>query len=424
MLVVLGAALGTRRVLRYHNGWVDAACLWVVIVGEPGDAKSPALDKALQPVRIADADAHQTWLNEMKTWQGCQDDGQDCGDRPTREWLLVSDVTVEKLAMVLQDNPRGVLLHRDEFGAWIRSMNQYRGGKGADVPTFSSIWSGQPINVLRKTTEDAYVQRPFVSVLGGIQPDLLDELNSGKDDGFVDRLLLVYPRPVTRRWTNKMVDPATELAYVHLHRALLNLPPAEVPMTDDADAWYGRWSDRFYGWLGKLTGPTRGAAAKMPRYCGRLALILAHARALYDRPPDLPPDRVWQPTVVVTRQDVDHAITLVNYLTVEVRRASDRLVPKVGNLDRNVRAADRVAQQVAVWLQRHEGVATVRELHKAKVGGVRKAVDVMAAVRLLEEDGRVKVELIPAPVGGEANAAKASMKVTLLDCEGGECDEA
>ncbi len=141
-LVVLGAALGTRRVVQVKKDWIEAPCLWVAIVGRPGDAKSPALDQALFPVREAEAEAYLAYQRELKTWEDWDDGGGPRPDRPVRDRFAVSDVTVEKLALVLQENPRGVLLHRDEFGGWIRSMNLYRGGRGADVENFNSIWSG------------------------------------------------------------------------------------------------------------------------------------------------------------------------------------------------------------------------------------------------------------------------------------------
>jgi hypothetical protein len=405
MLVVLGAALGTRRVVQVKPGWTEAACLWVAVVGRPGEAKSPALDRALLPARTADAEAHQAWLDELATWKRCHaaEGEEECPDRPVRAQYLVSDVTIEKLALVLQENPRGVLLHRDEFGGWIHTMNVYRGGRGADVENFCSIWSGQPIDVLRKTSDDAYVRRPFVAVLGGIQPDRLDELTSGKDDGFIDRLLLVYPHPVVRRWSDVEVDETATLAYVGLHRTLLDLPPAGVPLSNTARKRFIEWHDLFYEWLATRTGPTRGAAAKMPRYCARFALVLAHARRSFD---------------LVDLEDVEGAITLVNYFTVEAARVSGRLSPKVGNLRQNVGAADRTARRFVEWLQAHGGVATQRELLRGKVGGVRKAEDVEEVIALLLEDGRIKVETTPAPVGG---AAKASVKVTLLECEA--CDD-
>jgi hypothetical protein len=398
MLVVLGAAMGTRRVVEVKKDWTEAPCLWVAIVGRPGDAKSPALDQVLFPVREAEAEAYLAYRRDLKTWEDWDDDGGPRPDRPIREQFTVSDATMEALAQVLQENPRGVLLHRDEFGGWIRSMNLYRGGRGADVENFNSIWSGSPIDVRRKTTEDAYVRHPFVAVLGGIQPDRLDELASGREDGFVDRLLLVHPRAVTRQWSNVTVSDQARLAYVTLHRELRNLPEATIELTSAARARFVEWHDMFYGWLAERTGPTRGAAAKMPRYCARFALVLSQARRAEK----------------VDLQDVLGAEKLVNYFMHSIARAAPRLVPAVGGFDRNIRDADRTARRFVEWLRAHGNTATARELQRAKVGGIRKAKDVKEVVELLAEDGKVKVETTE--VGGTQ-----TVQVTLLACK--DCDD-
>jgi hypothetical protein len=344
-------------------------------------------------VRAVDAEAHQAWLDALEDWHDAEGD-EDRGDRPTRMRFVVSDVTMEKLAQVLQENPRGVLLHRDEFGGWIRSMNVYRGGRGADVEDFNSIWSGQPIDVLRKTTEDAYVQRPFVAVLGGLQPDRLEELATGREDGFVDRLLLVHPPPVRRRWSETAVEENVLLSYARLYKQLLALPEAEVELSAAAKKKFTTWHDSFYEWLEPRTGPVRGAAAKMPRYCARFALVLAHARESYD---------------LVDQEDVEGAIRLVNYFTAMIGWSSDRLVPAVGNLHRDVRRLDRTARKFVEWLRAHGGTATGRQLLRAKIGGIRRAVDAKDVIDLLEQDGRVKTAVIAAP------GAQESLQVTLID---------
>lgn len=63
----------------------------------------------------------------------------------------------------------------------------------------------------------------------------------------------------------------------------------------------------------------------------------------------------------------------------------------------------------------HDGVATERELLRAKVGGVRRANDVKEAVALLRQDGRVRTETTVHVGGAE------SVRVTLVECEA--CDD-
>jgi hypothetical protein len=49
MLTTLGAAIGNSRVLVVKRGWTESALLYTVIVGDPGDKKSPALEIATAP---------------------------------------------------------------------------------------------------------------------------------------------------------------------------------------------------------------------------------------------------------------------------------------------------------------------------------------------------------------------------------------
>ena len=56
--------------------------------------------------------------------------------------LIVVDATVESLAPLLEDNPRGLLMTQDEGVAWVRGMGQYKGGRGGDRQFWLSNWSG------------------------------------------------------------------------------------------------------------------------------------------------------------------------------------------------------------------------------------------------------------------------------------------
>jgi hypothetical protein len=58
------------------------------------------------------------------------------------ERTYVDDTTVEALVLVLRDNPRGVVVIKDELTGWIKAMDQYKaGGKGADRQFYLSGWS-------------------------------------------------------------------------------------------------------------------------------------------------------------------------------------------------------------------------------------------------------------------------------------------
>ena len=111
---------------------------------------------------------------------------------------MVEDTTIEALAVVLEDNPRGVLLARDELSAFVRGMDQYKNHRGSDRQFYLSAWSNSPVSVDRKNLEEPiFLARPFVGVVGPIQPGVLPELIANRQgregDGFLDRFLFSYP---------------------------------------------------------------------------------------------------------------------------------------------------------------------------------------------------------------------------------------
>ncbi len=166
-LVVAGAAIGNTRAIRLKEGWTESTALWAAIVASSGTKKSPAVWKAAAPLLTRDS-------KECRTW--------------------AADITVEQLAALLVKFPRGLFSYRDELSAWVKSMNQYRAGKGVDRPFFLSLYSGAPTKVDRKGSERPVaitLANPWWAVVGGLPPDIIGDLEDegGKEDGFLPRLL-------------------------------------------------------------------------------------------------------------------------------------------------------------------------------------------------------------------------------------------
>src|SRR5262249_53830038 len=121
----------------------------------------------------------------MKAWRGAREGSQPVKPTPPpKKRLLADDFTIEALAAMLADNPRGSTAKRAERRAWICSMNQYReGGRGADRQFWLSAWSGASLTVDRKKSYDQgpplRVRSPFVGVVGGVVPDNLSVLKGG-----------------------------------------------------------------------------------------------------------------------------------------------------------------------------------------------------------------------------------------------------
>ena len=133
-------------------------------------------------------------------------------EAPTMGRSVASDTTIEALVSILEDNPRGLLVHKDELTGWVRSMDQYKGGKGSDRQHWLSLWSNDEVVVDRKSRmgEPIVLAKPFVSLFGGIQPAMLSELGGGSEDGLMDRFLFAYPQARLVRFNDHEIGAGAE----------------------------------------------------------------------------------------------------------------------------------------------------------------------------------------------------------------------
>jgi hypothetical protein len=228
----------------------------------------------------------------------------------------VNDTTIEALIPNLKANPRGLLLERDELVGWVKSMDQYRsGGKGADRQFWLSTWSNRPVSVDRKSRngEPLSVLRPFVNVIGSIQPTVLSELAENREDGMLERFLFVYPEPVNAMWTEDDVSEAAEVGYRDLYDKLRNLSldvdemgdPVETPVafTPEAKELFIHAYNAHRAEMGTPGFPShlRSPWSKLEAYLVRLILILAACRFVEDGSPER-----------IEQHDVLMAVTLMD----------------------------------------------------------------------------------------------------------------
>ena len=198
LLTLAGAAIGASRALQIKPGWQERPGIYAAIVAPPGSKKSPALRQVAAPVYAEQKRLLAIYKRQKIAWDEADNDKLP---KPKLSTVFVEDITTESLAGVLQDNPRGVVIVRDELTAWVKSQNQYRAkGRGADRQFFLSAWSGEAVRVDRKNQEDGplFVPHPFLAVIGGLPPDLLVCLRGENAiaDGFLDRILFAYPEPL------------------------------------------------------------------------------------------------------------------------------------------------------------------------------------------------------------------------------------
>ena len=237
---------------------------------------------------------------------------------------VASDTTIEALVSILETNPRGLLVHKDELTGWVRSMDQYKGGKGSDRQHWLSLWSNDEVVVDRKSRngEPIILPRPFVSLFGGIQPSMLSELGGVTEDGLMDRFLFCYPEPRHIRFNDHEIRAEAEAEYASLYRNLseIRLPtdkhgdpnPRSLKLSTQARELFAEAVDALAAEAVKPGFPSRleGVWSKLRGYLARLSLVLAVCRCAQAKN--------WDERV--EGEDVRAASALLAYFKAHARR--------------------------------------------------------------------------------------------------------
>lgn len=307
---VLGAAIGNTRTVRLKVGWAEPAVIWSIVIAASGTLKSPALDAVLEPVhefqlnglkkhRDAVADykrrmaAHKRDLKEFK--QGRTEECPIEPEAPVIERSFCEDTTVEALAVVLSDALRGLLLCRDELSGWLKSFNQYRGGRGGDEAHWLAMHGARTLTVDRKTGDKPFIHVPraALSIVGGIQPGVLALSLSQEHmhSGMAARMLFAYPPRRKKQWTDAEVSDWTKDDYKRVVHRLYELEPeeseggvyvpVEIPLSPEArEAWIAFYNEHAVEQMA-MTGATAAAWSKLEGYAARLALIVHCVRVAH-----------------------------------------------------------------------------------------------------------------------------------------------
>jgi hypothetical protein len=341
MLAALAAAVGNTRRIRLKQGWTEPSVLWTGIVGDSGTLKSPAIDLALKPLRRKQTAAFDVYEEAMATYQRelatyeMQKTQRKKGLTPPEKPVepvarryCCSDITVEALAMLLKQNPRGLLLVRDELAGWIRSFNSYKGGRGGDETAFLELHRAGTLLVDRKsgTPKTIHVPNAAVSICGGIQPGILQQ-SLGREhfeNGLAARMMMAMPPRVAKRWTEHDIDLEVAGEVESVFEGLLwmemaidsdgNTSPKVLPLMPEAqDAWVAFYDEHAAQQAELAGGDLAAAFSKLEGYCARLALVVHCVRAADG-------DTSLTSAEYVDAESIRRAVAIVRWFCDETRR--------------------------------------------------------------------------------------------------------
>jgi hypothetical protein len=336
LLATVSALIGHARWAEATPGWAEPPHLWLGVVGDSGNGKSPGADCLMRDVlpeierrmladfpdrllswhanaELAKA-ARERWRKDLRAgrsgFEGPSPVSFIAPPEPQVPRLRQNDVTIEKVAELLADAaPKGLLIVRDELAGWIGGMNSYNGGGRA---FWIEAYGGRPYRVERKADPNPIVvPRLAVAVYGGTQPERLARLTREGDDGLLGRLLWVWPAPVPFRLGHQ--TPRTEWAIRALDRLReLELQPGDppmpimVPLTAEGRCSIELFARELQGRQQGARPLLRAALGKARGQALRLALVLEMLRWCGEDGVLPPPTRISRGALAASADLVGH----------------------------------------------------------------------------------------------------------------------
>lgn len=265
MLAACALCLQGRCKISYPSGsgHSEQLCLYLVIVGSPGERKSSAFAKAVLPVyrwQNARREVYKQELAEYETACKIKEKESEALERqlgekkitpekrqhlgneltslkleqeekqpPISPEILATDTTAEALSNLMERTGETAGIFSDEADFLKILAGLYNRGNAGNLQLPLTAYDGAPFSRLRgKGT--MFLSRPLLSICLYAQPTLYEEIRSNSElqgRGLVGRLLFCVPRQMAgKRNVRKCVriDKAAETAYCDLLGGFLDTP--------------------------------------------------------------------------------------------------------------------------------------------------------------------------------------------------------
>jgi hypothetical protein len=315
----IAAVVGNRVRIRpkRNDDWEVVPNLWGAIIGRPSAMKSPAMQAALAPVYAIQDELRKEYEGDVKAAKidaalssldaknahrragKALKDGDREGARgllarmaeeneePTCPRIVVNDVTVEKLGELLNENPRGLLLIRDELPGFLARLEkeEHQSERAFYLEAFNGNGSFTYDRIGRGTV---HIENSTVTIIGGVQPARIAPIVRGaisgaSNDGLIQRLqMAVWPDDIRSwKWVDRQPNKEARQAYEKLYRDLFHLPmgdaqkPAVLNFSPEGQALFQQWmtENQNMARSGSVPSVVESHMLKMPKTVVALAVL-------------------------------------------------------------------------------------------------------------------------------------------------------
>jgi hypothetical protein len=279
--------------------------------------------------------------------------------------FLCGLTAVDKLAPILERNPRGVLVVREELNGWLASFLRARNANDARDPLVWQQMHRAGSLYVERTSGDRgliFIPRAAVSLTGVFSPGILSrvlkaELGAGLLTAPAGRLaacfLLAMPPQSPTVWSPEAIDGEAEAAFHELLRQLLELQlddlkvervPRALTLSAEATAAWAEFYNARQAELAGAQGALSAALGRLEAYAARLALIDHVVRCIQKYQDD---------RTEIGLESMKAGITLCDWFAAETRRVYAKLIES---------AAERNAGELVTLIRRRGGRISVRDL--------------------------------------------------------------
>lgn len=252
VMVSLASLVGRKVAIhpKEHDDWLVTPNMWGTLIGRPSSMKSPAMAEGMRPLNRLARVAHEQFKEALEEYEvekifnkqqaslieadiknalKAGDDlkinnarnnammlAKEEHQQPTQHRYIVNDATIEKLGELLNQNPNGLLLVRDELTGWLKNLDKE--DRANDRAFYLEAFNGGGEYTYDRIGRGTlHIESTTVSLIGGLQPSKLrpyvyQAINYGNgDDGLIQRFqMAVYPDD-TGEWVNVDRWPDSEL---------------------------------------------------------------------------------------------------------------------------------------------------------------------------------------------------------------------
>ncbi|PIT68070.1 YfjI family protein [Bartonella tribocorum] len=310
---------GVRIAPKQHDDWKIVPNLWGALIGQPSTMKTPTMQAALTPITCLQKKWYKDWLKQkerqeieeiLETLDKSEKKKQahkaiKKGDLETARALLsetlskdnvhddnvsrfiVNDTSVEKLGELLKENPRGLLMVRDELSGFLTDMErkEYQTDRAFYLEAFNGDGQFTYDRIGRGTI---FIPNATVSIIGGIQPSRIlpfirNVLYGKGNDGFLQRFqMLVFPDETKDwKWVDRYPNQEAWETYEGAFRSLYDKPlgsperPLVMRFSAEAQEIFREWMQKIFKEAkgNNLSESLQAHLLKMPKTIVSLALI-------------------------------------------------------------------------------------------------------------------------------------------------------